>query len=239
VRFPESGEDADTLIRRIVAAEAHPEEILVVTSDKALYSWCKTRGARALRAHEWNALAGRPARSRSAAEKPDRETDVEGWLKAFGAGPRAMNEEEEPVTERPTEAEFAPYFGRYVALVPEADIIAVLEQQGGEIVRLAGSVPAERESHRYAEGKWTIREVLGHLVDAERVFGYRVFCISRGEQAPRPSTRIATSPKRAETRRRSASWSTSSSWCAARISSCCADFRPRSGFASGPRAASP
>jgi predicted RNA-binding protein with PIN domain len=87
VRFPESGEDADTLIRRIVAAEAHPEEILVVTSDKALYSWCKTRGARALRAHEWNALAGRPPRSRSPAEKPDRETDVEGWLRAFGADP--------------------------------------------------------------------------------------------------------------------------------------------------------
>jgi hypothetical protein len=101
--------------------------------------------------------------------------------------PKAMNEEEEPMTERPTEAEFAPYFGRYVALVPEADIITVLEQQADEIVRLTGSVPAERESHRYAEGKWTIREVLGHLVDAERVFGYRVFCISRGEQAPLPA----------------------------------------------------
>lgn len=88
LRFPESGEDADSLIRRIVAAAAHPEEIVVVTSDKALYSWCKTRGARALRAHEWNALAGRPSRGRTtAAEKPDRETDVDGWLKAFGADP--------------------------------------------------------------------------------------------------------------------------------------------------------
>jgi len=48
-------------------------------------------------------------------------------------------------------------------------------------------VPADREGHRYAEGKWSIRQVLGHLVDAERVFGYRAFCFSRGERAALPS----------------------------------------------------
>jgi uncharacterized damage-inducible protein DinB len=88
---------------------------------------------------------------------------------------------------RPAETEYALFYARYVALVPEADILAVLEQQVEEIRRLAASVPAERETWRYAEGKWSIREVLGHLVDGERVFGYRAFCFSRGEQAALPS----------------------------------------------------
>ena len=74
-----------------------------------------------------------------------------------------------------------------MALVPETDIVGVLEPQVEEIRRLLAAVPAERETYRYAEGKWSIRQVLGHLVDGERVFGYRAFCISRGEQAALPS----------------------------------------------------
>jgi hypothetical protein len=88
---------------------------------------------------------------------------------------------------RPGEGEYAPFYAGYVALVPESDILAVLERQSGELRDLAVSVPAERETHRYAEGKWSVREVLGHLVDGERVFGYRAFCISRGERAALPS----------------------------------------------------
>jgi hypothetical protein len=88
--------------------------------------------------------------------------------------------------ERPREDEYAPFYARYVALVPETDILGALEQQIEEIRRLAASVPPERETWRYAEGKWSVREVLGHLVDGERVFGYRAFCFSRGETAPLP-----------------------------------------------------
>jgi len=88
---------------------------------------------------------------------------------------------------RPREDEYATFYARYVALVPETDILAVLERQAGELRELAASVPVERETRRYAEGKWSIREVLGHLVDGERVFGYRAFCISRGERAALPS----------------------------------------------------
>ena len=88
---------------------------------------------------------------------------------------------------RPAETEYAPFYAGYVALVPETDILAALDSQVGEIRRLAGSVPAEREGYRYAEGKWSVRQVLGHLVDGERIFGYRAFCISRGEQAALPS----------------------------------------------------
>jgi hypothetical protein len=63
-----------------------PSEIIVVTSDKALYSYCKTLGAAVLRAHEWNALERRiGARARAGSEKPEREEDVEGWLRRFGS----------------------------------------------------------------------------------------------------------------------------------------------------------
>jgi hypothetical protein len=88
---------------------------------------------------------------------------------------------------RPGEGEYAPFYAGYVALVPEADILAALEKQAGELRELAASVPAGRETFRYAEGKWSVREVLGHLVDGERVFGYRAFCISRGERTGLPS----------------------------------------------------
>jgi hypothetical protein len=87
---------------------------------------------------------------------------------------------------RPEEHEFAPYYAGYVALVPETDILDVLERQVGEVRALAASVGADRETHRYAPGKWSIREVLGHVTDGERVFGHRAFCIARGEQASLP-----------------------------------------------------
>ena len=88
---------------------------------------------------------------------------------------------------RPLETEYAPFYAGYVALVPETDILAVLEGQLGEVRRVAGAFSPGRESLRYAEGKWSVREVVGHLVDAERVFGYRAFCFSRGERAALPS----------------------------------------------------
>lgn len=88
---------------------------------------------------------------------------------------------------RPAPTEYAPFYAGYVALVPEDDVLTVLESQASDWRRFAAAVPAERESHRYAPGKWSIREVFGHLVHAERVFGYRAFAISCGEQAPLPS----------------------------------------------------
>jgi hypothetical protein len=87
---------------------------------------------------------------------------------------------------RPASEDYAPFFAGYVKLVPETDVLPVLALQGDEIRRLAGSIPAGREIFRYAPGKWSIREVLGHIGDAERVFGYRAFCIGRGDQASLP-----------------------------------------------------
>jgi predicted RNA-binding protein with PIN domain len=86
IRVPPRGESADDLIKRLVQMSAKPREIIVVTSDKPLYSYVKTLGASVLRAHEWNALERNlPAKDvPSGAEKPDKEDDVEGWLKKFG-----------------------------------------------------------------------------------------------------------------------------------------------------------
>ncbi len=90
VRFPGAGGDADAVIRQVLDEATRPAEIIVVTSDRALYSYARTRGAAVLRAHEWNALArGATAAAHrrrvpaAPAEKPERETDVEGWLRRF------------------------------------------------------------------------------------------------------------------------------------------------------------
>jgi predicted RNA-binding protein with PIN domain len=87
LRFPAPGGDADSVIREIVDAASRPAELVVVTSDRPLYSYARTRGAQVLRAHEWNALAreAKPQAQHAAdrGEKPERETDVEGWLKRF------------------------------------------------------------------------------------------------------------------------------------------------------------
>jgi len=88
LRVPPGGQDADTVIRELVERAARPQELIVVTSDKALYSYCKTLGASVLRAHEWNSLERRlgSSRGKQVAEKPEVETDVSGWLRKFGGG---------------------------------------------------------------------------------------------------------------------------------------------------------
>lgn len=91
------------------------------------------------------------------------------------------------MTSRPADHEYAPYFARYVARVPETDILAVLQLQLTDLERAAGAVAVEQEQFRYGPDKWSVRQVFGHLTDAERIFGYRSFCISRGEQAPLPA----------------------------------------------------
>jgi predicted RNA-binding protein with PIN domain len=87
IRVPPPGTDADTLIRELIDRALRPAELIVVTSDKALYSYARTMRAAVLLAHEWNALERRISQAReraSGADKPEREDDVEGWLRRFG-----------------------------------------------------------------------------------------------------------------------------------------------------------
>jgi len=87
---------------------------------------------------------------------------------------------------RPATTEYDPHFGRYVDLVQEPEILPVLEGQIGVLRRLASAARGDRELFRYAPGKWTVRQVAGHLVDCERVFGYRAFVFSRLDQTGLP-----------------------------------------------------
>jgi len=91
IRVPAEGQDADSVIRSIIDRAERPREWIVVTSDKPLYSYVRTRGASVLRAHEWNALASQAGRSVTQGDKPERETDVEGWLDVFSAAGGAQD----------------------------------------------------------------------------------------------------------------------------------------------------
>lgn len=91
------------------------------------------------------------------------------------------------VVSRPAPDEFAPFYAPYVAAVPEGvDVRFMLEAQCDEVRGLFGALTEEQSRFRYAEGKWSLKELLGHLADAERVFGYRALCVGRGETQSLP-----------------------------------------------------
>lgn len=90
------------------------------------------------------------------------------------------------VIERPGADEYAPAFERYVSRVPEGDVMASLARQKQELPAALASVRDEGERYRYAPGKWSVREVVGHVVDTERVMAYRALCVARGEAASLP-----------------------------------------------------
>ena len=87
-------------------------------------------------------------------------------------------------TQRPLADEHDPYYARYIALVPEGAIVSTLRGQMQETLSILKGVPESKGAFRYASGKWTIKEVLGHLSDTERVFAYRALRIARNDQTP-------------------------------------------------------
>ena len=87
---------------------------------------------------------------------------------------------------RPPADEYSGCNPAYVSLVPETDVSASLSRQPAELRALLAGVTGEREHFRYAPGKWTVREVVGHMIDIERVFGHRAFSIARADPAPLP-----------------------------------------------------
>jgi hypothetical protein len=91
-----------------------------------------------------------------------------------------------PVIARPAPNEYAPYYGTYIAAVPDGDVLGLLATQVDQTAALLGGVPASRWGHRYAPGKWSVAEVLGHVIDVERVFAYRALRFARGDATPLP-----------------------------------------------------
>lgn len=88
--------------------------------------------------------------------------------------------------DRPKTSEYAPYYAGYVSQVPENDILDVLTRQPDEFGQLLGAVAEERGLYAYAKGKWTIKELIAHMNDTERFFGYRAFRIAHGDTTPLP-----------------------------------------------------
>lgn len=87
---------------------------------------------------------------------------------------------------RPNKNDYAPYYERYVSLIKGDDIHKILSLQSFETQAVLNSFPKEMGNFAYAPGKWTVKEVVGHLIDTERVMAYRAMCIARGEQQALP-----------------------------------------------------
>ena len=88
---------------------------------------------------------------------------------------------------RPEPAEYAPYYERYISLVESNDVLASLDEQRRQMLLLLSGRSESDGDIRYAPGKWTVKEVLGHLCDAERIFSYRALCVARNDSTPLPA----------------------------------------------------
>ncbi|MDB5155577.1 MAG: DinB family protein [Mucilaginibacter sp.] len=83
---------------------------------------------------------------------------------------------------RPDTGDYTPFYGKYITLVDDERVLDTLEKLKTSTYEFFISLTDEQANHAYAEGKWTIKEVAGHLIDAERTFAYRILAFSRGQK---------------------------------------------------------
>jgi hypothetical protein len=88
---------------------------------------------------------------------------------------------------RPAPTEHAEYYARYVACVPDGDVLAHLREQVEKTRTILQGVSETRAAHRYAPSKWSIKQVVGHMLDTERLFGFRALAFARRDPSPLPS----------------------------------------------------
>jgi uncharacterized damage-inducible protein DinB len=91
-----------------------------------------------------------------------------------------------PTIARPKSDEHSAFYGRYIERVPEGDIVSILREQIGATSGLLRNVPAERADFAYGPGKWTIKQVVGHMIDVERVMSYRALRFSHNDATELP-----------------------------------------------------
>ena len=84
------------------------------------------------------------------------------------------------------ETEYAPFYKNYIALANEADLVEELEISIHEFIKFVQNIPMNKFDYRYAEGKWTIKDIIQHLIDAERIFAYRALRIARNDKTRLP-----------------------------------------------------
>jgi hypothetical protein len=87
---------------------------------------------------------------------------------------------------KPDQSEFLPYYGKYIALVPEGDVISTLEAQMRDSKALLAGIPSAVSTYRYAPGKWSVNEMVGHVIDSERIFAVRALRFARADTSPLP-----------------------------------------------------
>jgi DinB superfamily len=92
-----------------------------------------------------------------------------------------------PGATRPAASEYLPYYERYIGLVPEGDVVATLVNQMIETQSLLRALPASVATYRYAPEKWSVNELVGHMIDSERIFTSRALRFARNDPAPMPS----------------------------------------------------
>ena len=90
------------------------------------------------------------------------------------------------MSSRPQLSEHEPYWSRYIDLVPEQDLFAALDSNRGTTDPILSSITEEQAGYRYAPGKWSIKQLVNHLTDCERLFAYRALCIARGDEQSLP-----------------------------------------------------
>lgn len=87
---------------------------------------------------------------------------------------------------KPSTSTYVSYFQRYVDQVPEEDLFTAFKNQTSQLEGFLKSIAEEKSNYAYAEGKWTIKELLQHIIDTERIFNYRALCLARGEKQNLP-----------------------------------------------------
>jgi len=92
----------------------------------------------------------------------------------------------QPSIHRPDDTEYLSYYGRYIALVPEGDLVATLVAQNEGTLALLRGLSESQGGFRYAPGKWSIKELVAHLSDAERIFSARALRFARADETPLP-----------------------------------------------------
>lgn len=85
---------------------------------------------------------------------------------------------------RPADGEFAPYFSKYINLVKGDTLQEIISNHAAKLLSFFINLPEDKADYSYAEGKWTVKEVLQHLIDAERIFAYRALRIARKDETP-------------------------------------------------------
>jgi hypothetical protein len=91
-----------------------------------------------------------------------------------------------PAIARPEPAEYPTAVADYIALIPQGDLIAILSEQANTLATLVGNLSDEQALVHHAPYTWSVKEVLGHLADCERVFGYRLMRVARNDATPLP-----------------------------------------------------